>query len=176
MSSASQAVMGSVVAFIALFIADAHGVPRATAAAMASLTAFAGLFSSPVGGWLSDRYGPVPVASIVCLLAGPLVILLSFSPGPLAIGVVIIAVGTVGHVRMPVTESFLIQNTADRSRSSWLGLYYFAGSEATGLMTPFLGLLIDNYGFQTSFNVLAGAILLVSTGCVILLRQAPKPK
>ncbi|MEW6143341.1 MAG: MFS transporter [Chloroflexota bacterium] len=173
MSTSAQAVTGSVVAFMALFIVDAHGVSTGAAAAMVSLTALAGLFAGPVGGWLSDRFGTVPVATVVCLLAGPMIFLLDLSPTVAAVAVVLLAIGTIGHVRMPVTENYLVSSTSDRTRSTWLGVYYFAGMEGSGILTPVVGFMIDRFGFQTSFEVMAAVLMVIVVVCAALLWRRP---
>jgi MFS family permease len=74
------------------------------------------------------------------------------------------------YVRMPVSESYILAHTPERRRSAVLGVYFFAGMEGGGILTPFVGYLIDHLGFFMTYT-LGAAILVVATSvCGVLLR------
>jgi len=76
-------------------------------------------------------------------------------------------IGIASSVRMPTSESYITGNTPFRRRATVLGVYYLASIEASGLLTPAIGILIDKWGFYPSFNI-AGIFM----GVIIILCAA----
>jgi MFS family permease len=72
LSTFSAAVLFSVMSFIPLFLVDKIGFSKETAGAFYAIIYSAGLWVSPIGGYLSDRFGSIPVILIVLLLPGHL--------------------------------------------------------------------------------------------------------
>ncbi|MEE8418973.1 MAG: MFS transporter [Dehalococcoidales bacterium] len=160
-----QGLIMSVMAFIPLFMVDHFGVAQQTGAVFLSLVFFAGLWSSPLGGYLSDRLGTIPVTLVATLITGPVLFLLPLVPyGPLGtgIGVLLLVFGMLMFIRMPVAEAFIMARTTERNRSTILGIYYFTNMVVGALLAPVMGLLIDKYGFTASFMA-AGGLILVTT-------------
>ncbi len=162
LSTFASAITFSVISFVPLFIVDHFGVAEEQAAAFVAIFYFAGLWASLAGGYLSDRLGRLPVFLTVTFIAGPMVYLLSLVSFGLGIGAVLLILGALQYMRMPVAESYLIGQTPERKRSTMLGIYYFGNMEGTGILTPVLGYLIDQFGFQTSFTI-AGVVLFAVT-------------
>ena len=129
----------------------------------------AGLWVSPLGGYLSDRWGTVPVMLVVCFAAGPVIYLLNLVPYGPGIGVLLVTFGLINYVRMPVSESYIVSQTPERYRSTVLGIYFFGSMEGGGVITPILGYLIDNFGFYVSFSIAGAAMLAVTLICSIFL-------
>ena len=163
------ALIISVVSFIPLFIVDHFEVGEEVGAAMLALVFSGGLWAGPLGGYLSDRLGRVPVLVVTCLLAGPIIYLLNLAPFGWSISVVLILVGVVMHIPMPVSEAYLVSHTSERNRSTVLGIYFFGSRGGPGVVTPVLGYLIDHFGFYTSFTVVGVALVVVTLGCAIFL-------
>ena len=65
-------------------------------------------------------------------------------------------------MRMPVMEGYIVSNSPPQHRSKILGVFYLAGMEGGGLLTPLAGRLIDLFGFNFTFNM-AAATIFVST-------------
>jgi len=172
----SQAVLFSVVAFVPLFIVDNYGVAEETGAAYLAIVYSAGLWASPLGGYLSDRLGRVKVVVAGSLATAPLVFLLGQVAFGVSLGAVLLAMGVMMYTRMPASESFVIAHTPEHRRSTIMGIYYFAGMEAGGLLAPVMGYFIDRFGFQTSFSVAAATVVGVVLVCSLFLRgRAPRP-
>jgi hypothetical protein len=70
---------------------------------------------------------------------------------------------------MPVSESYIVGQTSERTRSTILGIYFFGGREGSGVITPVLGYLIDQFGFYWSFTLMGAALVAVTLVCSILL-------
>jgi predicted MFS family arabinose efflux permease len=166
----TQAVAFSVVAFVPLFIVDQHGVAEEAAAAYLAIIYSAGLWASPLGGYLSDRLGKVRVVMVVSLVTGPLLYLVNLASFGVGLVALLLVIGATMYIRMPAAESYIIANTPERRRSTILGVYYFVGMEAGGLLAPVMGYLIERFGFHTSFTAAGVAVVAVAVVCSLFLR------
>jgi len=169
LSMFNHAVIFSIVAFIPLFLVDHFGVGKETAAVFLAIIYSAGLWASPLGGYLSDRLGRVPVVLVACFIAGPVIYLLNLVPYGLGMGVLLITLGMVMYVRQPVAEAYIIGQTSERNRSTILGIYYFGAIEGIGILTPVVGYFIDQFGFYASFTIAGIAVFAVTLVCSIWL-------
>ena len=73
-------IVSSVFAFITLYAVDEFGASTVAAASLLSLQSFAGLLISPVAGYLSDRFGHVPIIISTSLLGAFVVYMLNWAP------------------------------------------------------------------------------------------------
>jgi MFS transporter, FSR family, fosmidomycin resistance protein len=176
LSTFSAAVLFSVMSFIPLFLVDKIGYSKETAGTFFAVIYSAGLWASPLGGYLSDRFGSIPVLLFVLFLTGPVIFLLHFVSSWLGIGILLLALGMIIYVRMPVSESYILAHTPERRRSAVLGIYFFAGMEGGGILTPLVGYLIDLLGFFVTYTLAASMIVLATLICGIFLRGGSKPK
>jgi len=165
----TQAVVFSTYSFIPLFIVDHFRVDKQTAAALTALVAGAGFWASPLGGYLADRFGGIPVMLGLCIVSGPLIYLLNFVPYGFMFIAFLLVFGTIIIMRMPVSETFIVGNTPAHLRSTMLGIYYFSGMEGGGLLTPALGYLIDRFGFASCFAMIGAALLVMTAICSLFL-------
>jgi len=169
LSVVGQALLVSAISFVPLFIVDHFGASEEAAGTMLALIYSAGIWAGPLGGYLSDRLGTVPLMIGVSLITGPIVYLLNLVPYSWGIPVVALAIGMVRHVPMPVSEAYIIGQTSEHNRSTVLGIYYFGSRGGPGVITPILGYLIDRFGFHTSFSVVGAAMVILTLGCSIFL-------
>jgi MFS family permease len=172
LSTFTQAVLYSSMSFIPLFLVDQIGFSKETAGAFFAFIYSAGLWASPLGGYLSDRFGPIPVILTVLFMAGPAIFLLNFVSSWLGIGILLLTLGIIIYVRMPVSEAYILSHTPERKRSAVLGIYFFTGMEGGGVLTPVMGYLIDHLGFFLSYGIAAIFLFLATLICSILLRDA----
>lgn len=158
LTSAVGAAIGSLTAFIPLYLVDGFGLSEGWAAAALSAFFLTGVVAAPVGGALSDRFGPVPILVVLSIAVGPLLIAVGFAPWlPVFMGF-LLGLGVAAFIRMPVSEAYLSADVPEHMRSTVLGVYFFAGMEASGVITPIVGALIDSRGFIPAF-VSLGAVL-----------------
>ncbi|MFC1965434.1 MFS transporter [Chloroflexota bacterium] len=169
MSVTTGTVIQSVIAYLSLYAVDHFGVAEATAAMLVSIAPGAGLFAAPIGGYLSDRLGGVPVLVVTGLLTVPLIYLLGVVPNVPTLAAVMVVVGIVNVARMPTSEAYIVEHTPKRRRSTILGLYFFAGMEISGLLTPVIGNLIDRFGFYRSFTITSVTLAAVVGVCSMFL-------
>jgi len=169
LSTFNGAVIISTISFIPLFLVDHFGISKETAAASMALIYSAGLWASPLGGYLSDRWGRIKVVLAVCFLAGPVVYLLNLAPYGLSVGAVLVAIGVIMYVLAPASQAYIVDKTPEHNRSTILGIYFFSSMEGGGLLTPVMGYLIDQLGFYPSFTIAGAALLTMTLVCSIWL-------
>ena len=171
LSTFTQAILTSIIPFIPLMLVDQFGVDKASAAYYLALIFSAGLWVSPFGGYLCDRFGGIPVLISVCLLTVPVIYLLNVLPyGPGTV-LLFILMGVIIYVRQPVSETFIVGEAPVEKRSTMLGIYYFAGMEGGGVLTPAMGYLIDRIGFAGAFQSAAGAVFVITLICFLRFRR-----
>ena len=169
LSAFTWAVISSTIAFIPLFMVDHFGVGDKTAASLLAIIYSAGFWAGPLGGYLSDRLGRVPVILAVSFISGPIMYLLnlvSYGPG---FGALLLVIGTILIMRAPIAEAYIVDQTSRRQRSTILGIYFFSGHEGSGVLTPVMGYLIDRLGFYPSFTIASAALFTVTLACSLLL-------
>ncbi len=161
-------IMGAV-SYIALFAVDNLYASEETGAFLFALFHFAGLWAGPVGGYLSDRIGTIPVMFTVSLIAGPALYLLKFASLGWSIWLVLLVLGICMYIAMPVTEFHIIAHSPPHRRATVLGVYYFASRGGIGLSTLVVGILADSYGLATIFSFAGGIMLGVAVICALAL-------
>jgi len=164
-----QVLVFSAVSFVPVYAVDSLGIANEAAAGLLAVAHFAGLVAGPLGGYLSDRLGKLPVLLAVSLLAGPAIYLLNEASFGWSLSLVLLLMGTCQYIGMPVSESYIIANTPARNRSTVLGVYYFASRGGPGLIMPLMGYLFDSFGFYTGFSAVAAAMAAVTVVCALFL-------
>lgn len=172
LSTFTAAVLFAAMSFIPLFLVDQVGFSKAKAGAFFAIIYSAGLWVSPIGGYLSDRFGAIPVLIVVLILTGPVIYLLNFFSSWFSLGILLLLLGVIIYVRMPVSEAYIIAKTPEHRRSAVLGIYFFSSMEGGGVLTPLLGYLIDNMGFYYSFTIAALTLITTTLICAIFLLRA----
>jgi len=167
LSMFTGAVFISIISFIPLYMVDHLRVSEETAGALLGLIYSVGLWVGPLAGYLSDRLGKIRIIVSVCLLGGPVIYLLNLVPYGWGFFILLVGIGVIIYVRMPVTESYIVEQTTDRYRSTVLGIYYFCAIEGGGIFTPILGVLIDHLGFTLSFTIAGISLLIVTLACSV---------
>jgi len=168
------AVLFSSISFIPLYMVDTFSVDREVAAVFLAIIYSAGLWASPLGGYLSDRFGAVRVVLAMSFLTGPALYLLTIMPyGPfgIAIGALFFFTGAILYIRMPAAEAYIIHNSPENRRSMILGIYYFSSLEVGAVLAPLMGFLIDRFNFLTSFTAAGVTVLAVTVGSWVFLRR-----
>jgi MFS family permease len=169
MSITTGTLTGSVAAYYSLYLVDHFSLEAPAAAALMAVTPAVGVFAAPLGGYLADRFGGTSVMIIASLLAGPLLFLVKIVPTVALFVIVLLLIGGMNMTRMPTSESFLVSNIPEKRRSTMLGVYFFAGAEVSGVLTPFVGNLIDTRGFDAVFNIASVSLFIVALVCSLIL-------
>jgi MFS family permease len=168
---ALQVLLFSSISFAPVYAVDRLGASNEAAAGLLAVAHFAGLVAGPLGGYLSDRLGKLPVMLTVSLLAGPAIYLLSYVSFGWGLSLVLLLMGTCQYFGMPVSESYIIAHTSERNRSTVLGFYYFASRGGPGLLMPVMGYLFDKFGYQTGYSAVAATMVAVTIICALFMRK-----
>ncbi|TVQ22313.1 MAG: MFS transporter [Spirochaetaceae bacterium] len=165
MTGIMGAGVGSTIPYIPLYLVDVRGVDEAIAASVLSIIFAAGFFAAPLGGMLSDRIGRIRVMIVTGLLTGPVIALLIGAPFPVVFAVVLLAIGILMFFRMPTSEAHILAEVPASRRSTVLGIYFFASSEAGAVLTPLLGATIDRWGFPVGIIGMGTMVTVVTLVC-----------
>ncbi len=176
LTTLSGAMVGSLIGFIPLLLVDSFGIREETAAGLQAIIFSGGFWAAPLAGFLSDRVGKIPLLFGACAMAVPTIFLLPRVPFGIGLYVLFILLGLFMFIRMPVSESLIIDKTPIRLRSAVLGVYFLGSSVGGGAFTPLVGWLSDNYGFRRSFTVNAAIILGLIVVCAVVLALSREPK
>ena len=160
----------STTAFIPLYAVDRLGTPEATAASLLSIVFFSGLWIAPVGGYISDRIGRVPIIIFGGIVSGTLIYLIPFANWGLSFFTILFFIGFANAIRMPVSEAFIMGQVSSGHRSTIFGVYYFTMQYTGAVFAPILGELIDRWGFDICFSLAGSTVVLVTIICSFFLR------
>jgi MFS family permease len=160
----------SIMAFLTLYSVDRLGVSEETAASLLSLVYLSGLWAGPVGGYLSDRVGRVPIIIVTTLINGFLIYLMPLAGWGLGFLAILFFIGLSTALRMPVSEVFIMEQASARYRSTLFGVYYFTMHYTGAIFAPIMGVIIDRRGFDVCFTIASAAVLVVTAVCSLFLR------
>jgi len=161
--------MLATISLIPLFLVDRFGISKGAAAAFISLFFSAGLWAGPPAGYLSDRWGRIPVSLAACFMAGPVIYLLNLAPHGWGIGAVLLTMGMITFTISPAAQAYIADHVSERNQATVFGIYFFGNQESAGVIAPVLGYLIDHFGFYSSFAIASATMLTVATICSIFL-------
>lgn len=162
LSMVAGALFVSIISFIPLYAVDNLHVSKKTVGVMLGVIYAAGLWVGPLAGNLSDRFGRVPLLLAVSFAGGPVCYMLTVTSYGWGFFALLVMIGIMLYTRMTVTESYVIGQTTERNRSTIFGIYYFASTESSALLTPALGYSIDRLGFSHTFTI-AGTVVFLLT-------------
>ncbi len=159
----------SIASYYSLYATDVLKVAPPIVVLLMAIGPFLGMFVAPLGGYLADRIGAIPVVAVSCLLAGPLLFVVSLVSTGWVFAFVLILIGIINMSRAPSAETYLVTAIPLQRRATILGIYFFAGAELAGVMTPVAGRLIDTYGFDPV--LIGGAItqVILALACTAFL-------
>jgi len=160
----------SIMAFLTLYAVDRLGATEEMAAPLLSVVFFSGLWAGPIGGYLSDRVGRVPIIIVTSLINGFLIYLMPLVGWGLGFFAILFSFGLSNALRWPVAEVFIMEQTTSRYRSTLFGIYYFTMHYTGAVFAPMMGSIIDKWGFEVCFTIASVAVLVVTAVCSLFLR------
>ena len=160
----------SITAFLALYAVDILGATEQAASSLLTILFTAGVLASPLGGYISDRIGRVPIIVICGVLSGILVYVLQFTTWGITFGAVLFLMGINNAFRMPASEAFIMAQAPARRRSTIYGVYYFSMQYTGAVFAPIMGYLIDEFGFISCFTIASVTTVVVTLACSVFLR------
>ena len=177
MTASVGSAIGASISFVPLYLVDSLGMSQEAAGILYSLFYLAGMGAAPLGGMLADSLGPVRVFLAAIAFAGPALMIMGFFPNWIFMAFIMLALGAIGFSRMACSEIFFVTSVPERNRSTVLGMYFFAGMEGNGIITPFLGAAIDTWGFKPTFlgtGAVLTTVLVTSATLFMLVRRKHK--
>jgi MFS family permease len=174
--TATGAIIASTISFLPLYMVDTFQVSEKTAAAFLALYFSTGIWAAPIGGRISDRFGRRRVVIAAGLTAAAGLILLPYISYGIGFAAILILLGTTLYTRMPAAESHIVGLVPERLRSTVLGIYFFAGMEGSGVLTPILGGLIDAYGFPRAFSFMGYGMGGIALVCSLIIMKAERKR
>jgi MFS family permease len=169
LSALTMAVVMSITSFLPLFLVDTFGTSKETAAASMSLVFAMAFWAGPLAGYMSDRLGHMAMIIAICAVSSIVIYLLNVVPYGFGTVVVLVLIGTVTAFSTIVAQSYIVDQAPAKNRSTLLGFYFFGSMEGNGVLTPLLGYLIDQFGFNTSFTISSVAIMTTLVACSAIL-------
>ena len=174
--TATGSALTATVSFVPLYMVDTFGSGERTAAAFLSLFYATGLFAAPAAGRISDLFGRRRVVSTVGIISAAGIILLPFLPAGFGFAALLFLLGAMLFSRMPPAEAHIIGLTPKHIRGTVMGIYYFAGMEGSGILTPLLGVLIDAFGFKRGFLYMGTGLAVVTVICITVIFSIERKK
>jgi MFS transporter, FSR family, fosmidomycin resistance protein len=176
LTAVTSSLSASAASFLPFFSQDRFALSASAAAVYVAVMNSSGLWASPLGGHLSDRIGTIPAVLISCLVAGPIIYLVTISPYGVLYVLSIFMWGALFSIRMPATESYIMSTANPKRVSTIFGISYAASQHGTGILAPLLGYLIDHSGYVQAFQIVALLSLVVALILGIPLWQSTRTK
>lgn len=150
-----QLVDGSAMAFFSLYLVDKHHIDAAHAAMWLGSIRMGAIAASPIGGWLSDRWGRKNAIFLALVTSGPTLYLLTELPFTALFVVVFILWGLILQMRQSTVQPFLMDATPPELRGTVMGLYFGLAMEAGSLIQPIAAHYMDVLGIVEVFHIIA---------------------
>jgi NNP family nitrate/nitrite transporter-like MFS transporter len=157
-----------------LYLVTDHGLDRNWANTLIAFSRIAGLGVALIGGWATDRFGPLKILRIVFALAGLLTILIGLAPQTwVAVAIFVQPVFAVCFFPAGLAALSMISSASERNLtvSLTIPLAFLMGGGAAPALIGFIG---DMHSFGWGIVLLGGLILTGSifSGFVQLRDQA----
>jgi MFS family permease len=165
-----QMLHAAILAFMALYLVDARGLPPAQAAAYVGAPQVIGVLGSPFGGYLSDRLGRRAVILTGMVLVGPAFYAMTVAPLEL-LPLVLMGIGFASALRQTVTEVLVMDSAPPRRRAMVMGSYYMAFQQLGGIAAPLLGVLAGLIGIGASFSAVTLTLAIASVVVLLVHRR-----
>jgi len=159
-----------VTAFLTLFAVKKFQVDLGYAAFLLSMLQVAGIFSGPLFGHLSDRFGRRGVLVMTVLLQGLLVYTLAFASLE-ALPLILVVFGCLAYGSIAVTDATVTSMDWGRALGTVFGFYITASFLSSAIVPPVMGYLVDTVSFEFAFGVIAIPTLLAVPLILLVLRK-----
>ena len=165
----SEMAIWAIIAFVPLFLVDHLGVGEELVGVLLALVYSGGIWAAPLGGYLCDRWGRVPMIIVTSIAAGLVIYLLTLVAYGWVMFVLFVALGMSAFMLIPISEAYLVTRAPTRNRSTILGIYYVGSIGGRGFIAPIVGHFIDRNGFDISFTTVGVTLIAITLVCSVLL-------
>lgn len=153
--------LGTLNAFIPLYLRDGVHLPELTVGVIFNLILLGAVLGPLVGGPLSDRFGRVPVLWTAYGLSA--VAVFAFGQAThlpvVALAALGLVVGLVAYVENPLLQALLSDSVTAQAQSAVFGLYFAVSYGVGSLWIIGLGQAIQHLGFGAGFTIMAASYL-----------------
>jgi len=150
--------------FIPLYLVDEHGFDLVLAGILVAALSVAGIFSKPLAGMLSDRFGRKPIMMLSVVLLSLSIFLLPVMGGHVpSITLVLLCFGFALEAYWPVMFAYLMDSLPPGVRTTAFGIFRSGELLMVGMGTFIFGFITDLTNFYTAFFIVASIIAISST-------------
>lgn len=153
--------LGILTAFVPLYLKDGAHLSTVTVGLVYTVLVAGGVVGPLIAGWLSDRIGRKGVL-ITAYLGGAVSMVLfvqHYSSVWLLAGVSLI-MGVLAYSESPLIQSLFSDAMGPKQARAAFGVFFAIAYGVGALWLALVGALIDRYGFQTAFYVMAGSFVI----------------
>lgn len=173
-----ETALNALRAFVVLFFIEGLGRSPGFASGVLAIVAVAALVAGPLSGWLSDRYGELPLLRRATAVYAAGAIVPAFFQAPWVLAIVpVVALAAVTVMTLPFAVLMGYLPDGEHGGASGLfgisrGLGLIAGPATAGVaIVTFDGILADTNGYGAIFVVASAAV----AASMLCLRGLPRP-
>ncbi len=160
--------LGVLVTFVPLYLHDALKLDATSAGILFTLLLIGSVVGPLMFGRLSDRRGRRVILLGIYAVATVFTIVFTLVGATWLLPLVLLLMGIVIYAESPLLQTFLADSAQHLDRDLAFGLYFAVAFGVGALWATVLGWIIDQFGFNAGFYVMAasyvlGALLLLPT-------------
>ena len=140
--------------FLTTYVIAKHYLNLESAAQLLSLLQIMGIIGSPLFGWLSDGFGRKPTLYVIMILQTLVMYLITYSSA----GILAILLGAMGLIAfgcLAVTDTWITEMNFPQIMGTLVGIAVSASFLIGAIITPVVGYLADQFGFDYAFRIIA---------------------
>jgi MFS family permease len=140
--------------FLTTYAIVKHALNLESAAQLLSLLQIMGIIGSPLFGRLSDGIGRKPTLYIILISQAIVMYLITYS----SVGILVFLLGTMGLIAfgcLAVTDTWITEMNFPQIMGTLVGIAVSASFFIGAIITPIVGFLADNVGFDYAFRIIA---------------------
>lgn len=161
--SAAGRGLGVLSAFVPIYLKDGARLSTVTVGLVYTVLVAGGVVGPLIAGWLSDRIGRKGVL-IAAYLGGAVSMVLfvqKYSSVWVLAGVSLI-MGVLAYSETPLIQSLFSDAIGPNQARAAFGIFFAVAYGVGALWLALVGVVIDRYGFQTAFYVMAASFVLAA--------------
>lgn len=159
--SAAGRGLGVLSAFVPIYLKDGAHLTTVTVGLVYTVLVIGGVVGPLLAGWLSDKIGRKGV--LISAYVGGAVALVLFVQKYSSVWIlaaVSLLLGMLAYSESPLIQSLFSDAIGPTQARSAFGIFFAIAYGVGALWLALVGVVIDRYGFQSAFYVMAGSFLL----------------
>jgi len=148
--------------FTPSYLVEFHGLSLAVAGLISMVLPAAGFFAKVGSGFVAERVGGRNAICGATALTGASIVLLTLLGGDLPLALNFVLMGLVLYSFSPIVYSSVTSTLPSRLKASGLSVVTIAGNLVGALSATMVGSLIDTWGYNQAFLIIAGTVFIVT--------------